>query len=86
VEAVDAAFDMHEPVFTAVHGGEGERFYQFAFDQFGGTYGAGLGFAGETLGSWLAAPLPAETAAVSPRGDAYAEKEGKAEPEQSYPD
>ena len=85
-EAVNAAADVHEAVFAAVQGREGQRAYQLSVFQFGGTYRAGLGIAGLTFGAGLELAAPVEPAvppaACSQGGDTYTEKKGIAKPEQ----
>jgi len=42
IQAIKAAFDMHEPVFAAAYGRKDQGFNQFALDQFGTADRAGL--------------------------------------------
>jgi hypothetical protein len=42
VKAVNAAPDVHKPVFGAIRGGESLRAYQFTFGKLRGTYRASL--------------------------------------------
>jgi hypothetical protein len=83
-QAVHAAPDVHEPVFAAVQGRVSHRAHQFTIFKFGGTNRAGLGIAGHAFTLALAF-APAATRPNSPRGYAYTEKEGIAEPEQNDP-
>jgi len=90
VKAVHAAPDVHEPVFAAVEGWEGEGTDELSVLQFGGTYRTGLGIAGCAFSPGLKAAAPAGAAAPqvgcsSQDGDAYAKKKRIAEPEQDNP-
>jgi hypothetical protein len=83
VEAVDAASDVHEPVFAPVEGGEGRGFDQFAFVELGRTDRAGLGGAGEAFASGPDVFPP--SVAVMAKGRSfypYVEKESITEPEE----
>jgi hypothetical protein len=53
VNTVSAAANMHQAVLAAGYGRKGQRLYQFAFDQFCGTYRAGLKIAGRFLPCFL---------------------------------
>jgi hypothetical protein len=85
-QTVHAAPDVHEPVPAAVQGRESRGTHQFAFFKFGGTNRAGLRIAGHAFAFGLVPAASARTPEThSPRGYAYAEKEGIAEPEQNDP-
>ena len=79
-QAVYAAPDMHEPVFTAVQGRESRRAYQFSGVQLGRTHRAGLGFTGKAF-TWRLRPLSFSGGSSQGR-EADTDKESIAEPEQ----
>ena len=84
VEAVNAAFYVHKPVFSAVQGGKGNGLYQFTFLKLCRTGRTGLGFSGEALCPGPEMPVSADAASASPDRNAYAEKQGITEPKQSH--
>ena len=78
---------MHEAVFAAVHGGEGEGTYQLPVIEFGGAYRADLGVArcAFAFGFGAAALTEPKPFAASHGGKAQTQKQGIAKPEQDDP-
>ena len=88
LEAVGASPDVHEAVFAAVHGGEGQGTYQLPVIEFGGTYRANLGVTGCAFAFGFGAAALAEPKpfAASHGGKAQTQKQGIAKPEQDDTD
>ena len=88
LEAVNTAPDVHEPVFAAVQGREGQGANQLPLLEFCGTNRAGLGIPGSAFKAGLkaaASPEPYSPSQSSKGGDTHREKEGIAKPEQDDP-
>ena len=90
LEAVGTSPDMHEAVFAAVHGGEGQGTYQLVAIELDGTYRANLRVTGCAfafgLGTAATAEPKAEPLAVSRGRKALPKKQGIAKPEQDNTD
>jgi len=82
LETVNAAFDVHESVFAAVKGREGQGAYQFAVVQFCGADRAGLGLAGHAYAPGFNAPASVLAGYTSPGRNTHIEKKGITKPEQ----
>ena len=83
-KAVDAAADMHEPVFAPVHRGERRGTDQLPGFKLRGTDRADLRVAGGTLALWLYPRLLLGTA--SQGGKTHLREKGRTNPQQAKPD